>query len=86
MKDRRARLNLVLALILFFGMTSFPTIRSRALSDPLPIFLGAVGFGTDTIGGRGGVVIRVNTLADNSYPLVNNPDGTKSGSLRSALA
>jgi pectate lyase len=76
----------VLALILFFGMTSFPTIRSRALSDPLPIFLGAVGFGTDTIGGRGGVVIRVNTLADNSYPLVNNPDGTKSGSLRSALA
>ncbi len=46
---------------------------------------GSIGFGTSTSGGRGGVIIRVNTLADNNNALTANADGTLSGSLRSAL-
>ena len=42
------------ALLLLLGGTAFA----------LPVFPGAVGFGTDTPAGRGGVVYRVTTLAD----------------------
>lgn len=52
----------------------------------LAAFPKAEGVARSTTAGRGGVVIRVNTLSDNSNALVNNADGTKSGSLRSALA
>ena len=38
-----------------------------------------------TPGGRGGTIIRVNTLADNNTALTVNADGTRSGSLRAAL-
>ncbi len=48
---------------------------TRDLTDALPVFPGAEGFGTDTPAGRGGTVVVVSNL---------NADGP--GSLRSALA
>ncbi len=56
-----------------------------APSGPLKAIPGIFGFGVETPGGRGGVVIRVNTLNDNNNPLTLNADGTRSGSLRAAL-
>ena len=63
---------------------------ASAASDPAsPEGLKAVpdvaGFGVTTPGGRGGTIIRVNTLADNNNALTVNADGTRSGSLRAAL-
>lgn len=57
---------------------TMPSGAARGIPD-------SIGFGTSTPGGRGGIVIRVNTLADNDTPLTVNADGTRSGSLRAAL-
>jgi hypothetical protein len=64
-------LGIVGCLELTYGDISDAT---RDLSDSLPVFRGAEGFGTDTPAGRGGVVLRVTTLA---------ADGP--GSLKAAL-
>ena len=63
----------------FLGCRLFPPVQSafdahRDLTTSLPVFPGAEGFGTTTVAGRGGTIIRVTNLHDGG-----------SGSLREAV-
>lgn len=76
--DKRRTMRKTLLGLLLVGACNRPLPEledaHRDLSDSLAVFPGAEGFGTDTVAGRSGALLRVTTLA---------PDGP--GSLKEAL-
>lgn len=85
MKKKYKHNNQKLSQSIMRNLLSFFCLLSLAVlpvfeAAALPAFPGAEGFGSDTIGGRGGQVIHVTTLLDNGDN--NSP---LSGSLREAV-